>query len=189
MSAYCKIIKTDIDIPTLVDKLDSLYPPSSYDSDSASVSDYESFPLSPTYHKNVYDLPKDIKELFEKNVNCPFMDYFFLWDWRRATTILEPHVDPIKKQSFNNVVARISAFINLESTFNLNFHNKEGEIVEELVYETGDIVVINNTQVAHSGKLLSKGNKRAIAGYPDIPQNKIDGEEVPFISIDELCKV
>ena len=117
------------------------------------------------------------------------MDYFFLWDWRRATTILEPHVDPIKKQSFNNVVARISAFINLESTFNLNFHNKEGEIVEELVYETGDIVVINNTQVTHSGKLLSKGNKRAIAGYPDIPQNKIDGEEVPFISIDELCKI
>ena len=62
MSDYCKIIKTDIDIPTLVDKLDSLYPPSSYDSDSASVSDYESLPLSPTYHKKDNDLPKDIKE-------------------------------------------------------------------------------------------------------------------------------
>ena len=60
---------------------------------------------------------------------------------------------------------------------------------DEVVYNTGDIVLINNTQIAHSGKLLSKGNKRAIAGYPDIPQNKINEEEVPFISVDELCKL
>ena len=53
MSKYCKIIKTDIDVPNLIEKLDNLYPLNEYDSDSASVSDYESFPLSPTYHKNV----------------------------------------------------------------------------------------------------------------------------------------
>ena len=189
MSVNCKIIKTDIDIPKLVDELDTLYPLANYDSDSASVSDYESFPLSPTYHKNVYDLPKHIKDLFEKNVNYPFMDYFFLWDWRNATTVLEPHVDPIRKQSFDNVIARVSAFINLESEFNLKFHNDDGDIIDEVVYNTGDIVVINNTQVTHSGNLISKGNKRAIAGYLDIPQNKINEEKVPFISIEELCKV
>ena len=49
-------------------------------------------------------------------------------------------------------------------------------------------MVINNTQVTHSGNLISKGNKRAIAGYLDIPQNKINEEKVPFISIEELCK-
>ena len=189
MSKYCKIIKTDIDVPNLIEKLDNLYPLNEYDSDSASVSDYESFPLSPTYHKNVYDLPHDIKEIFEKNVNCSFLDYFFLWDWRNATTILEPHVDPIRKQSFDNVIARISAFINLESDFNLMFHDEQGKVIDEVVYNTGDIVLINNTQIAHSGKLLSKGNKRAIAGYPDIPQNKINEEEVPFISVDELRKL
>ena len=40
-----------------------------------------------------------------------------------------------------------------------------------------------------TSQLLSKGNKRAIAGYLNIPQNQIDEEEIPFISVDELCKV
>ena len=189
MPTYYKIIKTDIDIPNLVNRLDTLYPLDTYDLDQSQVSDYTSFPLSPTYHKNILDLPTDIKNIFEKYVNCTFMDYFFLWDWRNSTTVLEPHTDPVKKQSFDNVTARICAFINLEGDFNLRFHDTAGKVFDEVVYNTGDIIVLNNTQISHSGNLLSKGNKRAITGYPNIPQNQIEQKDIPVISIDEVCSV
>jgi hypothetical protein len=189
MSKYVKILDNlEYDLQHLIKELDEKYPLDTYDPDQVNDLSYQSFPLAYTYHKIITDLPLHIKNALEHAIDYPLMDYFFLWDWRNSTEILEPHTDPILKESFG-IRARISFFLCLEGKFQLNFHNNETrEIIESVVYNPGDIIVLNNTQAMHSGKLL-KGGKRALAGYLNTKHiNNIEGE-IPFVSIEELLNV
>tara|TARA_B110000238_G_scaffold194397_1_gene232199 strand:- start:4129 stop:4704 length:576 start_codon:yes stop_codon:yes gene_type:complete len=190
MSKYVKVIKNlKYDLDTLILELDNLYPAEIYSPDQVNDLSYQSFPLAYTYHKNITNLPQHIKQAIEESINYPLMDYFFLWDWRDSTDVLEPHMDPIVKEGFNGIRARISMFVCLDGVFQLNFHDSDTkEIVESVTYSPGDIVVLNNTQAIHSGKLLS-GSKRALAGYLETSEINNITDQLPFVSIEELLYV
>lgn len=184
MSKYVKVFNNfRYNLGSLIEELDTLYPLDTYISDQINYKNYQSKTYA--YHKNIIDLPQHIKESIEFTINFPVMDYFFLWNWKNSNKILEPHIDPIVKESFGMIRARISFFICLEGEFKLNFHNNiTNEVIESVVYEPGNIVVLNNTQAMHSGKLL-RGNKRSLSGYLNTHEiNKLDN--IPFVDIEVL---
>lgn len=184
MSKFVKIFRQclDYDLITLIKEIDDLHPLDTYLPDYAG-----DYPQAPTKHKVITNLPPRIKEAIERTICHPLTDWFYLWNWDGATYTLERHTDPIFKPSFG-VRVHISVFVCLDGPSELNFHDSSGKIIETHTYKPGDIIVINNTQIEHSGYLLA-GEKRTLCGYLYTPQfNEIEerGEDLPMIDVDRL---
>jgi len=117
-------------------------------------------------------MPEHIKEAIELSIGRPVKDYFFLWDWRNLTNILQKHRDDtnFEKQHLYELwnydkekrasIPHEVAIVSLENIFTLNIwddsNSKILKVKQSVTYEPGDIITFNNNDYLHSGEVLHK---------------------------------
>ena len=160
---YWEKYKLDYDHQKLSDELDNLFPRDIYN-----YHDEHPVPEGTYYYNVKGTMPNHIVEAIERSIGYKVKDYFFLWDWRNQCTTLLKHKDRRNNQ-FGEVPSMV-AIVSLEGTFRLDVWTEEnGEIFDSMVYNPGDVIVLNNTEWYHSGELLDKTQrKRSLNCYIEI---------------------
>ena len=110
-------------------------------------------------------MPTHIKEAIELSIGNTILNHAILWDWNSKD--LRKHKDTY--ETFSEIPKEI-AVISLENTFTLNIwddsNSKILRVIESVTYGPGEIVVFNNIDNIHSGKVLNKNiSRRTLSCY------------------------
>lgn len=105
-------------------------------------------------------MPTHIKEAIELSIGKTILNHAMLWDLRTSKDLTK-HKDTYG--TFSEIPKEI-AVISLENTFTLNIwddsKSKILRVIESVTYGPGEIVVFNNIDNIHSGKVLNKNISR-----------------------------
>ena len=118
-----------------------------------------------SYYQNIAKgtMPTHIKEAIELSIGKTITGSSFLWDYRTSKDLIKHKDQYGKLVSEGNVseTPKEIAVVSLENTFTLDIWDDSNDtITESVTYEPGDIVVFNNVDNTHSGKVLHKDISR-----------------------------
>ena len=149
--------KLKYDINKLNEELNELWPLDNYQ-----LTTY----ATPTgsYYQNIAKgtMPTHIKEAIELSIGKTITGSSFLWDYRTSKDLIK-HKDRYGKLVSEGNVSETPkeiAVVSLENTFTLNIWDDSNpkilKIKQSVTYEPGEIIIFNNNNDLHSGKVLHK---------------------------------
>lgn len=165
MEKMWKKFKLNYDLDRLSDELDHLFPRENF-----LIHNHNPVRQGTTFHNvNTGLMPQHIRAAIEDSIGYEIEDYYFLWDWGTTCLDLAPHIDKRDTATLGRV-PNATVIVSLEGNFKLNIcKDIDGEVVDSVEYEAGDIIVLKNTECYHSGTVIDTTiPKRTLNGYVQV---------------------